>query len=305
MNLSKDSLSHSNLKKVSDICNIYLGGTPKTSISDFWNGDIKWATAKDVSNCQGRFIEETEKNITVKATLESNAKIYPKGTIVITARGTVGNIAILGRPMAFNQTCYGLEVKSQIDNVYVFYCLKNLFSEINALSYGTVFQTITIRTFDELLINVPPLDEQKAIAKILSDLDSKIELNKKMNRTLEAIAQAIFKHWFIDFEFPNEEGKPYKSSGGEMVDSELGRIPKGWEIGYLGDNLLTNIIRSGIDKFENTKIYLDTASVQNTNIINIKTSITYNKRPSRANMQPSYNSVWFAKMKNSKKDLII
>ena len=74
-----------------------------------------------------------------------------------------------------------------------------------------------------------------AIAKILSDLDAKIELNHQMNKTLEKIAHAIFKHWFIDFEFPNEEGKPYKSSGGKMVESELGPIPKNWYIGRLSD----------------------------------------------------------------------
>ena len=237
MSLSEDLLSQSSLKKVSEVCNLYLGGTPKTSISDFWNGDIKWATAKDVSNCQGRYIGETERKITLKATLESNAKIYPKGTIVITARGTVGKIAILSMPMAFNQTCYGLVVKPQSDSMYVFYSLKNSLADIGTLSYGTVFQTITTKTFDEILIKVPPLKDQKAIAKILSDLDSKIELNQKMNRTLESIAQAIFKHWFVDFEFPNEEGKPYRSSGGEMVDSELGEIPKGWDVGSLGSVL--------------------------------------------------------------------
>ncbi|MEM3041495.1 MAG: restriction endonuclease subunit S, partial [Nitrososphaerota archaeon] len=81
-------------------------------------------------------------------------------------------------------------------------------------------------------VPIPKFAEQKYIAKILSDLDSKIELNQKMNKTLEAIGQAIFKHWFVDFEFPNEEGKQYKSSGGEMVYSEeLGKeIPKGWAV---------------------------------------------------------------------------
>lgn len=77
---------------------------------------------------------------------------------------------------------------------------------------------------------LPPLDEQKAIAKILSDLDEKIEINNKINKKLEEMAKAIFKQWFVDFEFPNEDGKPYKSSGGEMVESELGMIPNGWEV---------------------------------------------------------------------------
>lgn len=80
---------------------------------------------------------------------------------------------------------------------------------------------------------LPPLDEQKAIAKVLSDLDEKIEINNKINRKLEEMAQAIFKQWFVDFEFPNEYGKPYKSSSGEMVESELGITPKGWKVGSI------------------------------------------------------------------------
>jgi len=88
---------------------------------------------------------------------------------------------------------------------------------------------------EKLQRGFPDLSEQKAIAKILSDLDSKIELNNEINKTLEAIGQALFKHWFVDFEFPNGEGKPYKSSGGEMVESELGEMPKGWKAGKLGE----------------------------------------------------------------------
>jgi type I restriction enzyme S subunit len=85
------------------------------------------------------------------------------------------------------------------------------------------------------LIPKPAIEEQMLIAGILSAFDSKIELNQQMNKTLESIGQAIFKHWFIDFEFPNEEGKPYKSSKGIMIGSELGEIPKDWSVGKYGD----------------------------------------------------------------------
>jgi type I restriction enzyme S subunit len=88
-----------------------------------------------------------------------------------------------------------------------------------------------------ILKEIPPLPEQCAIAKILSGLDAKIELNHQMNRTLESIAQAIFKRWFVDFEFPDEHDKPHKSSGGKMVNSELGEIPDGWNAGMLSDIL--------------------------------------------------------------------
>lgn len=83
--------------------------------------------------------------------------------------------------------------------------------------------------------HLPDLPTQSAIAEILSSLDDKIELNNQINQNLEALAQALFKQWFVDFEFPNENGEPYKSSGGEMVDSELGEIPKGWKVYFLNE----------------------------------------------------------------------
>jgi type I restriction enzyme S subunit len=105
---------------------------------------------------------------------------------------------------------------------------------ITSVATGSVQQNLNITSLHGLVIPVPPLREQRAIAHILCTLDDKIELNHQMNKTLEAIGQAIFKHWFIDFEFPNEEGKPYKSSRGELVASELGLIPAGWRISNVG-----------------------------------------------------------------------
>jgi type I restriction enzyme S subunit len=96
------------------------------------------------------------------------------------------------------------------------------------IAVGSTVKSLRLNHLTGFPAPKPNLLEQQAITKILSDLDSKIELNNRMNVTLEAIAQAIFKHWFIDFEFPNEEGKPYKSSGGKMAASELGKIPEGW-----------------------------------------------------------------------------
>ncbi|HHT10974.1 MAG TPA: restriction endonuclease subunit S [Candidatus Atribacteria bacterium] len=100
-------------------------------------------------------------------------------------------------------------------------------------------------------LNLPPMQEQKAIAHILSTLDDKIEVNNQINKTLENMAQAIFKQWFVDFEFPNEDGEPYKSSGGEMVESELGMIPKGWEVKELGE--IIDIIKQGTKPGEHLK----------------------------------------------------
>ena len=219
---------------VSDIIEIIGGGTPKTTVKEYWNGDIPWLSVKDF-NIDQRYVYQTEKSITSEGLNNSSTKLLNKDDIIISARGTVGALAQLGYPMTFNQSCYGIRAKSGVTNDYVYYLLKNMVESIQQNTHGSVFDTITRETFDLLRIKLPPLSEQKAIAHILSIIDEKIETNNKINKTLEEIAQAIFKHWFVDFEFPNEDGEPYKSSGGEIVDSELGPIPKGWEVVNLQD----------------------------------------------------------------------
>lgn len=101
---------------------------------------------------------------------------------------------------------------------------------VTSMSSMTTRASLNNDMISVLTITVPTLEEQEKIANILSSLDEKIELNNEMNKTLEEMAQSIFKRWFVNFEFPNEDGEPYKSSGGEMVDSELGMIPNGWEV---------------------------------------------------------------------------
>ena len=106
---------------------------------------------------------------------------------------------------------------------------------IESFNSGSSRRAIDGAKMRSFLIPLPPLSEQKMIGHSYKILQDKIELNKKMSKTLEATGQAIFKRWFINFEFPNEKGKPYKSSGGEMVESELGEIPKGWQISRISE----------------------------------------------------------------------
>jgi type I restriction enzyme S subunit len=114
---------------------------------------------------------------------------------------------------------------------------------VRQIAVGATMPSINTSILSEIVIRIPDLPTQTAIAEILSSLDEKIELNNKINQELEDLAQTLFKRWFIDFEFPNENGDPYKSSGGEMVDSELGEIPKGWGVGSIAD--LTEKMASG------------------------------------------------------------
>jgi type I restriction enzyme, S subunit len=122
--------------------------------------------------------------------------------------------------------------KSRVNPKFLMYYLimPSMKEYINGMSSGSARRAISAKNIKELKVKIPPLQEQKSIAQMLTSLDEKIQINNKINKTLESMAQEIFKHWFVDFEFPNEDGEPYKSSGGEMVESELGMIPKGWEV---------------------------------------------------------------------------
>jgi type I restriction enzyme S subunit len=234
-------LNESKIYKFNDLAEIIGGGTPNTKIKKYWDGDINWISIYDI-NISNRYIYDTEKKITKNGLSNSSAKLIDKDDIVISARGTVGLIAQLSKPMAFNQSCYGIKAKKDlIDKNFLFYLLKNNINLLKSRTHGSVFDTITMDTLKNLEVIIPQYNTQILNAKILSSLDDKIEANKMLANKLEELAQTLYKRWFVDFEFPNEEGKPYKSSGGEMVESELGLIPEGWEVLSLGEVLKENI----------------------------------------------------------------
>lgn len=165
---------------------------------------------------------------------------------------------------------------------------------------------ISAKTISKLPINVPDLEYQKLVFEALNSLEKKIANNNAITKQLEAMAKTIYDYWFLQFEFPNEEGKPYKSSGGKMAwNKELQReIPEKWEVSNLYKNNLTELIKPGVEEFVGTKKYLATADVNGTSYSK-GTNVTFTNRESRANMQPTLNSVWFAKMKNSVKHLYL
>ena len=222
--------------KIKDLCErIGSGGTPSRKNKSYYNlGNIKWLKTKELDDIK---IYDTEEKITEEGLKKSSAKLYPKDTIVMAMYGaTVGKLGIIKEEMCTNHACCNMVVDSNKCNYkFLYYSLLYNRESIINLANGAAQQNLSVGVIGDYEINLPSLEEQEKIADILSSLDDKVELNNEMNKTLEEMAQSIFKRWFVDFEFPNEDGKPYKSSGGEMVDSELGMIPKGWEVKALGD----------------------------------------------------------------------
>jgi type I restriction enzyme, S subunit len=158
--------------------------------------------------------------------------------IIYTRTGQVGLVYTNKKGVVHNN-CFKVIIDEKHFDKYFFYYLLNS-KKVNkyalAVASGSVQSDLTHTAFKTCPIIFPKsLQEQKSIGRLLYCLDCKIENLKKQNETLEAIAQTLFKHWFVDFEFPNEDGKPYKSSGGAIELSELGEIPTGWSVGKIGD----------------------------------------------------------------------
>ena len=170
--------------KLSEIMDMIGGGTPKTSNPDYWNGDIPWLSVKDFGN-DYRYVYETEKHITKLGLENSSTKLLQRGDIIISARGTVGEIATIPYPMAFNQSCYGLRAKKEIvTEDFLYYLIKHCVRILKRNTHGSVFDTITRDTFETIEVDVPSISDQIKIASILGDLDSKIELNNRINNNL-------------------------------------------------------------------------------------------------------------------------
>lgn len=169
----------------------------------------------------------------------TRSKLF-RDDIVITYTGSkYGEVAFINEDDKYHLAPNVAKITINKDNnPYFFFCYfkSSVFrKQLKNYGGGSSQPTIPMKTIRKILVPVPTLKEQNIISNILIAIDKKIELNNEMNKTLEEMAQALFKRWFVDFEFPNEEGKPYKSSGGEMVESELGMIPKGWNVKNLKD----------------------------------------------------------------------
>lgn len=181
-------------------------------------------------------------NTKVKTEDYMKAKVELGDILIARTGNTIGcnkYIDFENKKVVFNNGLIRIKVnKEKAFSKYIYYCFQTdkYRKYIESIAYGTSTQP-NMKIKDLLAFKVPNfnLEIQKRIISILSSLDEKIELNRKINQNLEEIAQTLFKRWFIDFEFPNEEGKPYKSSGGKMIESELGEIPEGWRVGKLGD----------------------------------------------------------------------
>ena len=252
-----------------DVASIIGGGTPSTKEATYWDGNIPWLTPKDLSSHTGMYVKRGERSITKAGLDGSSAKIVPPGTVLFTSRAPIGYLAIAEQAISTNQGFKSLVLNTEQDNRFFYYLLRFHTPDIEAIATGSTFKEISGSALGSFEVTIPSYGEQTKIADILTTLDDRIELLRETNATLEAIAQALFKSWFVDFDpvRAKQEGREPEGMDADTAalfpdsfeESELGLIPKGWRCSTLADAYEINPSRK-LRKGE-TAPYLEMAGV--------------------------------------------
>ncbi|OOC25233.1 restriction endonuclease subunit S [Helicobacter pylori] len=290
-----------------DLGKIVGGATPPTNNPKNYGNKIVWITPKDLSTLQGRYIKKGSRSISRLGFKSCSCVLLPKHAILFSSRAPIGYVAIAQKRLCTNQGFKSIIPNKKIYFEFLYYLLKYHKDNISNIGGGTTFKEVSGATLGLFEVKIPPTYyEQQKIARTLSILDQKIENNHKINELLHKILELLYEQYFVRFDFLDENNKPYQTSGGKMKFSkELNRlIPNDFEVKTLGDNPLCNTIKTGVNPFKQ-KVYYETKHIQETLSLNQGLKVSYNKRPNRANMQPSIYSVWFAKMKDTKKHLFL
>lgn len=221
--------------KIKEIGRTVTGKTPSTKVPSNFGGKIPFVTPEDISNVYT--VRHTQRNLSESGFASILNNTISGTSVVVACIGNVGDVAICEGRCATNQQLNAItDIKDAINPYYLYYALKTKRKLLNNMAGTTVLKILSKSVFDEIDIEIPPLTRQNKIASILTSIDKKIENNNAINAELEAMAKTIYDYWFLQFEFPDENGKPYKSSGGKMVyNEELKReIPEGWEVSNIG-----------------------------------------------------------------------
>ncbi len=231
--------------KIGSIGRVVTGKTPSTLDKSNFGGPYPFITIPDLN---GRVhIESSERTLSIKGAESIKSCLLPPGSVMMSCIATVGKCGITTKPSFTNQQINSVIPKNEFDSRFLYYVFTQISKQIeSAGSGGSVYTNLSKKRFSDIEINIPAdIREQQAIAHILGTLDDKIDLNRRMNETLEQMARAIFKSWFVDFEpvrakmsgrwkkgesLPGLPAHLWDLFPDRLVPSELGEIPEGWEI---------------------------------------------------------------------------
>ena len=280
--------------KLESLCSKIGDGIHGTPVYDD-DGDYYFINGNNLVNGKIVIKEDTKKINEIE--YEKNKRDLNDRTLLISINGTIGNIARYNNePVILGKSACYINLKSDVNIDYIRYYFMSDEFQNYLVNYanGSTIKNVPLSAIRNCVIKVPSREIQEKIVKIISSIEDKIENCEKLNIELFSLAHSLYKKLFI----------LNNINLSDINNDCFDNIPENWNIGYIGDNKYTSIIKSGVTEYENTKRYLATADVEGSEI-NSFSDVTYNEKPSRANMTPIDNSVWFAKMENSNKNILV
>lgn len=232
-------------RKLTDVARLETGHTPSRKHPEYWGGNIPWIGIRDATGNHGRTILDTIQKTNEAGIANSSARILPQDTVCLSRTASVGYVVVMGCPMATSQDFVNWVCSPEIDHRFLMYVLLSERSAFLRFASGTTHQTIYFPEVKAFHVCTPPVHEQRAICETLGVLDAKIELNRRMGETLEAMARTLFRSWFVDFD-PVRAKMEGRDTGlpkdiadlfpDRLVDAAVGKTPLGWDIGSLGQH---------------------------------------------------------------------
>lgn len=241
-------------KKLIELGEIVNGGTPLTKIEEYWGGDIPWITPNDLSNKKDKWISVGERSITQKGLDNSNAKLIPPNSIMISTRAPIGYMVRNKVWATTNQGMKSFIPNENVDSDYIYYAIKKNIDLLNKYAGGTTFKEISTASLKSIPINVPDKEYQKKVGKTLATIDDKISCNMELCDYLNEYMQSLFHKWFVDFNFLDENNLEYKSSGGNFRNYNGYNIPYNWDVIELNE-IVEKSTKSINPKDDPNKIY--------------------------------------------------
>lgn len=227
--------------KLKDIGTIITGKTPSTKNKKFWDGNVCFITIEDMNN--NLFISNTKRKITDTGLKSLGNNTISETSILVNCVGNIGAVGITQLTCATNQQINSItNIKDICNPLFLYYKLQTMQKVFEKAAGQTILKILPKTVFENIEIDLPDRKTQDKIAEILSGIDEQINRNNEIVKKLQVLAQTTYSRWFNQFEFPNEDGLPYKSNGGKMVwNDELKReIPENWSTKMLGDLLTKN-----------------------------------------------------------------
>ena len=208
------------IARIEELGEVVGGGTPKTENPEYWNGDIPWISPSDLTGYTNVYISRGANNITELGLKKSSTKLLPKGTVLLSSRAPVGYLAIAENDICTNQGFKSIICNESINNLYLYYYLKQNTDQLKAFASGATFPELSGKSLKKIKIEVfEDIDYQKTIADIVYKYDRLIEINNKRIKLLEQTAQEIYKEWFVRFRFPGYENTRFENG-----------LPTGWNV---------------------------------------------------------------------------